>query len=457
MPLVGARLGFKAAGVIAPVLLTPPAGLGWTPSFNIYRTSSGVYTTDFDPTTLRPAVTKNYNVDLTGNDGGSGQGTGTGALASISVAIAKSDGDKVTIEDGNVDGTIYRGTRGWNAVSPAVGRSLWITTRNGKRITSVKAASVTPPTWTLVSGASYSTPVSGVTGAATDLKYRGSLNLFQRLSRATSATTTPAPGQYWHDTAGAVGTANLYYVTASDSRALTDNLMVPPASGNNGSINISTDVAPTIYIENIDFVGGVPFNAQALTALTGRPKIVFINCTFQNSVGSEVATTGSANGTSLLGGFDLYFVDCVAGGCLRDGFNRHSGDGSTTFGQARAFLLRCSTARNGFTTDTNNNAETQHETSIAIALGCNFRNGNNRNVDYIDNSRGWILDSDLGPSLASDATGISVHSGGTAIIWLDGDRIVKSTYGDLMADAAGGILTRNMDLTGLTTSNVGTY
>ena len=442
--MLGLRLSLPelALGRITPLLaLVPPAALGWTPAFTIFRRGA-VYSTDFDVAALKPAVTKTYNVDpVSGNDGGTGQGWGTSALKSLSVALAKSDVDRIVLEDFGVDGTIYLSTRGWNAVSPT--RSIVVTTRAGRRVSLVKAASATPATWTLVSGNVYATAVTaGNTGAPMDLSARDAQGLFTRLVQASGATTAPPAGQYWHDTAGALGTAGLMYVQAPDSRNLVGSAtMIPPCAGNNVSCNITTDIAPTLWLENLDCVGGTPLNAQVLTTLTGRPRVVTRNCTFQGGV-------AAANGTNILGPWDVYHQDCVSGGNLKDGFNRHA----NSFGAARAFLHRCRTGRNGYDTQANNNADTQHESCVSIALGCTFTVSQNRCVDHIDQSVGWLLDSDLGPSLASDATGISVHTGGTAKIYLDGCRIAHSASLDMAADSGSFIYASRMSMAGLTTS-----
>lgn len=430
-----ASLRHGGAG-LSQLLLTPPAAFtsssGWTPNFAVYRLGNGQIITNFNPYSLVPSISKTYYVNpLTGSD--SNAGTSWAApRQNVSTTLLLSDVDAIVLEDFGVSNTVYWGIRGWNGASPT--RSQQITTRNGNNVYLVKGGSSLAPTWTLVAGNCYSTPTtSGVTNpTCTDLKNLNSQG-FGGIVLCTASSgppgTNPTAGNGYLDT-----TNNIFYCTAIDSRSLIgDGMMIPPLeAGNNGSINLTTDIAPTLWMQNLSFIGGTPFNAQQLTNLTNYPTLVFVNCTFQGS-------NSAGNGTNVLGNFYIYLVTCGASGNANDNFNIH-GTNTGGFGtQCRRFMQGCYTNTSGFVVGaTNNNACTQHEDCRSVGVGNLFQNSQNRVLANIDTSVHWELDSTIGPSLASSGSSAeTVQAGGAAAqIYLDTCTIIPSAFADIESSLA---------------------
>lgn len=426
------------SGGQSQTLLNPPAaftsGSGWTPTFQVYRNANGTITTNLNPVTLQQPVTVTYCVNpLTGSDSNTGHtfnAGSSGPLLNWSTALAKADVDAIILEDFGVNNTIYRSTRSWNAVSPT--RSIVITTRNGKNVYCVKASSVSVPTWTNFSGNCYSTSTAaGITNPVMiDLSILDAQGFGFILTGTTGSGApgaAPSPGQFYLDT-----TNHVVYVTSSDSRNLVGDVnMIPPSTGNNGSINVSTDIAPTLWMSNISFVGGVPFNAQQLATLSNYPTLVFVSCTFQGG-------TGGANGTNTSGNFYEYHFGNGCSGNANDGFNIHGTDGS--FGtQARRVLINCYTGKNGFIPGSaSNNSVTQHEDCRTVGINNLWQNSQNRCFANIDTSVHWDLGSTIGPSLASgDTTAESVQAGAAAAqIYLDTCTLIPSAYATVESSLA---------------------
>src|SRR5258706_520986 len=137
--------GEPAMGSQYQPILTP-TGFTWTTyPFKLYRHRNGTIATDFDITTLIPAITNTWYVDpVNGNDGTAAVNNRNLPLLNLATALAKNPCDQVRIINLTAD-FIGRTTKSWNNVQPAV--SMSVVVEGNFRYISGKFASATVPTW----------------------------------------------------------------------------------------------------------------------------------------------------------------------------------------------------------------------------------------------------------------------------------------------------------------------
>lgn len=410
--VLGLGLGTSVANV--PYLqMTLPSGFTdrWSPPMTFFESAGGQYLTNYDYTTLKPAITKTYYVAsaTSGSAPGSDAAAGTqGApLLSLSVALAKSDVDEVVIDCTNGD-YIMLGTRGWSNTITA--RSLSVRKIGTGRAISVRTASTTLPTWVNVSGAIYKTTIGASSASSTiDLSITESDGFFYRQQLAASQEAMTA-GTYYHD-----GTD--LFVWASDSRNLVgDTKMLPCSTANNcriASANLTT------YIDGIDFVGGVPLNFTSAGVVD--PLVVALNCTFQG------CASNSQNNVSITGPGRFYFYRCGSARAWRDAFNYH-GDGN---GDPKYFENECWTGTSGYNT-TSDNGSTAHENAAGVRLNCRYRGARQRTVADINDTRSIILGCDIGQSRNTGAGCESLAQQNTNQTWIGGSRFEAGSNVDLV-------------------------
>lgn len=385
-------------------LLDIPANFAsrWDPPFDFYETNMGHYYTNYDYTTLIPAITKTYYVRGAANsNGAAGSDAADGSLAtpllSLSAALGKSDWDEIVIDctDGDY---IMLGSRGW--ANTITSRSGSIRKIGSGRAISVRTASTTLPTWVNVSGAIYKTTISATNSSSTiDLSITESDGFFYRQQLAASQVAMTA-GTYYHD-----GTD--LFVWASDSRNLVgDTKMLPCSTANNCRI---ASASLTTYIDGIDFVGGVPLNFTSAGVVD--PLVAALNCTFQGGA------SNSQNNISITGPIRFYPYRCGSARAWRDAFNYH-GDAN---GDPKVFENECWTSTSGYNT-TSDNASTAHENTAVIRLNCRYRGARQRTVADINDTRSLILGCDIGQSRNTGAGCESLAQQNTNLTWIGGSR-----------------------------------
>lgn len=330
----------------------------WTPDFQIYRMARS-YFTKLDYAALKPAISKTYYVKSTGSDAAAG--TVEAPLLSLSTALAKSDVDEVVIDCSGGD-YIMRGARGWNNTQPS--RDVSVRVIGPGRAISVATASSTLPTWVSTAGAVYKTTIAAASARSViDLANKEADGFYQRLAEVGSTgAVASTPGSWFHD-----GTD--LHAQAYDGRNLTgDALLLPCGSGNNCRVPSANR---TIYVDGVDFVGGVPLNFTAAGAVD--PLVVALNCSFQGSHNQN------ANNVTILGPGRFYFYRCGSGRGHRDGFNYHG----NAFGDPKFFENECWTGLSGYA-GPSDNASTSHENAVGVRLNGRYYGALNRTVADIN-------------------------------------------------------------------------
>ncbi|MBW7970965.1 hypothetical protein [Bradyrhizobium sp. BR 10289] len=406
--------GVAVLGGATTQKLAVPSGFNGTLPVNFFRTAAGVYSSDFDPNSLKPAVTTPYYFSTAGNGGNNGLTPGT-PLNTFGAIFAKANVDQLRMIAAGTQAAngayILWGNRGWGAQNPT--RSLSVVPDDGvSRFVSVASASNgVPPTWTKTAGLTNTYQLT-YTGSPlygpTDLKYLdGNGDFVKPLAAASSAAVDATPNSFFLDT----GTLTLY-VQATDSRNLVgDAFMTSVSTAANGSFTSAGAV--TIWVQNVDFVGGQPFTANQSSAPAGAtPNIVMTNCTFQ---GAQINVDGFvANGK-----YNVYLINSRASNNYGDGFGYHALNGVS----GQAFESGLSTGFNGFL-NSSNQSSTAHDSFIVYTLNPNYRNAANQTIRDITNAQRWIMGGFLGAPIQSDSSGNTI--GIDAQAWVDGTTVTAA-------------------------------
>lgn len=421
---------FALAPILVGILglISPPAGSGFAPSFQFFRSGDQI-STNFNITSTIPAVTKGYFVNpLTGLDANSGLTTGL-PLLNLSTALAKTDADQISFT-GLTGNVILRTTKSWNNVQPS--RSMSVLNRTGFRVFSAKTASATLPVFiahatlasifqtTIASASAAQVIDTHVLTVPSYVDRNGNTKPLPNVpsqcstlplaaSAAALSAQAPGAGGWFHD-----GT-NLYVRTTDDRNLIGDTELVLSTTGNNGRFGATTN-ALTLYVEGIDFIGGnAPF--LALTAAAGNTgTLAFNGCTFQGS-------QSSSNGLSVQGLLTVFLYRCGAYYNKADGFNYHSfqADGTTTGTSPTFFENECVAIGNGTTGSaaTSDNATTWHDFAFGICLNGVYINSDDRVVALTNSAQGWMLGCIAGQAVKTVAGSESFAALISSKLWLD--------------------------------------
>lgn len=426
-----------------PHVLLPPEGFDWDSGYTFFRTSSAVYSSDFDSFVLAPDVIKTYSVDPVGGSDAAA-GTPEAPLKSLSVALGKSDVDAVEIINLAAD-FVARSTLGWNGVN--VARSVRVRNQTGFRFISA-FASATLPTFT--AHASYANVYQSTTTAPTQMVDIASKTVPVRPITGTPITDVPTEfltmtkvaspeavrdlaGSWYHD-------GTVLYVRLFDNRtAIGDTKLIKCLSGVNGRAGGTNGTV--VYTEGIDFVGGASaFNFATGTAgHTGT--LITKNCTAQAS-----HTTG--NGFNVIGKIAVYHDHSAAYNNGLDGFSYHAfgSDGSDSVNSPTFIENHCVSKGSGTTGSSggSDNASTSHEGADGISIDPNWISSDDRVLADVHFSRRWVLGGEIGPSVKSGAGSEKVVTLNSAQIWLDGTLVTEADGDRFSAGTGSAIRCRNV-------------
>ena len=393
---LGLGLGTTVANV--PYLqMTLPANFTsrWSPPMTFFESAGGQYLTDYDLTTLKPAIAKTYYCSRTGSSGAAGTSQGA-PLDKLSTCLAKVDVDEVVIDCSDGVDWIMRNSFGWNNTQPS--RSVSVRVIGPGRAISAATNSTAAPTYVAVSGAIYKTTIAASSASTvTDLIRVQDDGFYERLTFAGSQGAMAA-GTCYHD-----GTD--LFVWASDSRNLVGDPYMT-LTGTNSNCRIPS-ASQTTYIDGLHFVGGLPMNYVATGAVD--PLAVFLRCTFQGSHSSN------ANGTNGQGPGRFYLYRCGAGRNHRDQFNYHG----NANGDPKVLEWECYTGLGGYV-GTSDNASTSHENTAIIRLNGRYVQSLNRTVADIGDTRTMILGGFIGQARTVAAANEDLAQQGTNLSWIGG-------------------------------------
>lgn len=391
-------LGLGGSSVAVPYLqMTLPSGFTdrWAAPMTFFESAGGQYLTNYDLTTLKPAIAKTYYCSRTGSSGAAGTSQGA-PLDKLSTCLAKVDVDEVVIDCSDGVDWYARNSFGWNNTQPS--RSVSIRVVGPGKFYSIQCGSTNAPTWTAVEGAIYKTTSSLANSRSViDLSITESDGFKQRLTSVGSQGAMTA-GTYYND-----GTDT--FVWASDSRNLVGDLYMQPCSDTNNCRIPSA--SQTTYIDGINFIGGGPLTY--VSAGVVDPLVVALNCLFQGS------SSNSKNGVSITGPGRFYFYRCGAGRNYRDQFNYH-GDAN---GDPKFFEWECWTGLGGYV-GTSDNASTSHENAAGIRLNGRYVGSLNRTIADINDTRIMMLGGYAGQARTAAAANENIAQQNTNLTWLGG-------------------------------------
>lgn len=155
------------------------------------------------------------------------------------------------------------------------------------------------------------------------------------------------------------------YVHTKDNRVPDADLLLL-AAGN----NIYAVGKPTIYLENITFIGGTSPLSVTNTATDTNPKIFAKNCNFFYSDSTN-------NDVVMLQGTELsIFQNCSAMYGRKDGFNYHAKNGTIP----KAIEINCVGALCGTIEVSSDQGSTIHDGGTIIRIGCTYFGNYGSNV-----------------------------------------------------------------------------
>lgn len=463
-----------AARQPAPRLQTAPAifATRWPASQPVHQIGA-TYATDFDITTLKPAVTITYYVDpVAGADANAGTSRGA-PLLNLSTALLKSDVDEVRIINLTADfvgrGTGLAGTgqKGWNNCQPT--RSLSVIIEGPHRYISAGTSSQAVPVWTATGGrvnvyqSAFITassvavidctaksqpafaPGAMVPGAALAILANAPPRYRAYNKLASIAAVEAQLGSWFNDGA-------ITYVHPFDDRDLTNTANTPKLivghSTNNG--RYPDAAGRTVYLEGLDFVGGNTFNA--LTLNTGS-KLVTVRCGFHGSVGQGLAITAP---------LEVYSYRSACYDNNADGFNYHAnpanGLAATEAASPKWMEIECVAAGNGTTgsANTSDNASTPHERAAGIQLNCVYPDSDDRVVVSTDAAYTLCFGVVAGQAKQQIPARETFAALSVSIFWLYGCAPVRGTgqgNPDFIATGTASVFHR--DMTGVVNAGTG--
>jgi peptidoglycan hydrolase-like protein with peptidoglycan-binding domain len=441
-------------------LLQVPSGFGWTPSFSMYRTSGGVYTTDFDIESIIPSVTTTYYVDpISGSD--SNAGTSRGApLLNLTTALAKGDVDQVRIIN-LTDDYVARGSKSWNNTQPT--RSISVINETPQhRYISARTSSSVVPTWTV--NVTYSNVYQTALSGANSSNVIDVSTATQPTNPATSATISTVPPMYRvytkltsvADVAANAGSwyndGTITYVRPFDDRNIIgDARIIAASTSNNGRFGAGVS-GLSLYVQGIDFVGGsTPF--LALTGAAGNTgTIAFNDVSFQGS-------SNSANGLAVQGKLDVYSYRSGAYYNGADGFNYHSyqADGTTAGTSPQWIEIETVAIGNGTTGNAggSDNNSTSHDYANGIRLNSIYALGDDRVIADTNFAMTWNLGVTAGQAVQQSAAKETYAALTNAKMWLDGctSYVGSGTNPSYIAAGSASLYYRNM--VGVTNAGTG--
>lgn len=367
-----------------------PAGWTWSLPLTIKQNGRNFQVSGWTIDQSRPTG-KKYYVSMTGNDANDGLAVDDAhALRKVSTAIAKPDVDEIYIKTG-----YYGLTNGWTGIgNPA--RSMSIIALGGRVQLGTFAEGLT---WT-ADGNAYKCTRSNVLKVAdiTQSDVNGDYTFLTLV--ADSDTCKATPGSWYTDNV-------TVWVRTIDSRLPT--YTVRCFFSNVALAGKCTTASVTLYMENIDFEGGV---SGSVFSLSGASQTDYLNnCTFKYA---------SPNGNGLLinNSITAYLKDCIASANTLDGFNYTSGAG----GSPSVCEINCTGRNNGTAGDVSDNGSTCHAATKMVRIMGNYYSCVGRCVHDVGTGQSWLLGSysrlsAASPQLANFGCGTGVLD--TRTMWLD--------------------------------------
>lgn len=409
-----------------PRAISPPSGLGWTPSFAVTETAPGLFTTSLDPRDLKLSSAQPRYVSTSGSNANTGLSSAS-PKRSIWSAINVGGNDTIYVL-GSTDPnnpTIYEYDHAWQSVpvqnTNVVVVSDFSTLAPGWAISSTYMApgGANLGTWALTADVNgphvYEASLAAAPNAVIDATVIASSGAPTKLtSRASVALVEANPGSYLHS-------GGKLYVRTADSRAPDTKLRPLKASVINGHLN----TAISIYVERLTFEGG---NARCFY-LQNCATASFVDCTFQvgQQQGLELNVSGAVTGTT----HTVYAVRCKFLGNYGDGCGMTVAGSTETAHMAEVDCVY--SGNSGAGTEQGSSHHFTAGNTAVRAVRVNPRCFGNKTQGFADvgGCKIWIL----GGRVSGETTGI--YCGDAGATWIQGTTLASNTT-DLETDSASG-------------------
>lgn len=395
-----------------PVALVPPAGLGWTPSVTVFRTPSGVYSTNYDPAPFlvegAPGVTT-YYVDADSPTDGVGSAADPKNNLRTITSSGLTSASKLLVK---AKGKFYYGVTG-TAFTYAGQMQLEAWGANECRITQETHPTLFPWVWTDEGGGVWSSPTP-----ASHLNYTTVVNSTDINSNAvyphaaSLAACQATPGTVWFQ----AGTPNKYYVhTAAGTSPATGHLLI--GGGGNACEAVNRGFNQRLMFRNVNFVGGD--TAFSITGVSGAytRRNDLIGCKFLHA-----RTGGAFTGYTDA---EIYLYQCTAGPSKFDGFSY----GADTGVVPKVIEIECVGRNCGLLSTGANQGSTLHSGAKALRVnGLYYGAGDQEAADVNAGTRAWNVGCTFGPERAAGKFGYYLgNDGGDVQAWMDGCTFIGVT------------------------------
>lgn len=429
-------------GGSALVALSIPVGFDWVPPVNFYRSSSGEYSTDYDPAPHLvegdPGVTT-YYVD---GQAGSESNPGTALLPKKSlVAISGGRQAKLLIK---ARGIFYHADTG--PVQTAHD-SLCVEAWGGAEcILTTENADGYPFTWTDEGGGVWSTTPRYATNNGINVYLGTAVNSLARYASAVDLAACQAtPGTIFRDLSAGI---KHYVHTLDGTSPGAGHTIYGTADACQTFLSANRDYDQHLSFHGISFRGGnTAFAILGDSAFDKR--VDFVNCSFKHANNFGVL---NCSGTCL-----VITYQCEAGPSVFDGFAYSTASGGEGGNVNKAVEINNTAWGNGVASAANQGSTTHFGGKLVRVNGNYHENANDQVADVGAGTRSWNMGCTFGPNgIGSGYSGATAGIDATDIrMWLDGCSFSGVDY-DVTAASGATIYYRNMPAPGASPTSSGT-
>jgi len=406
-----------------------PAGLSFTPPYNIYKHADGTFSHDYEP---REITGTTKHVDPTnGNNANDGNSFAT---AYKSTDTAKAAGANIIIVYPVATGTLT-----------FVDRSEGMTTDNFARSTKIiamgnpgdlvfdNAIKASTLTWSQVG----SNPTYSATRASVELVH--DIGVTQESVFWNQENGGVHPRSTIYQKLGSVGEV---HDTPGSWHLSGSTLYVHALDGEQPDANIRVRLNDTFISQTTGLDGTTPLNfwLENITSL-GKDMVRFLiadnvlNDTHVTAIGCVTYNDTNVDGNSLSNVAMFYSKNSVVYQSASDGMNYRSGTLTP-----QCYFLEDNTFTN-FTGDTggadNYNGSTAHNSVKGVRMNCYYKNAYGAIIHDIDTTETLSLNTTVENNLSVSPTGgtdCGFRAGGSAKVFLDGCTTLGEMTYDLTAD-----------------------
>lgn len=419
-----------------PVLLSPPEGFDWTPPVNIYRSPSGVYSTDFNADDWKVPATDDIWVSPTGSDT-AGNGTEESPYRGIRKALQEAAARADVPYNIFVHAGEYQ--NGINFSNTQCDRDINLIAVGGRALCTNKSPITS---WSADGTGTYvaaRTNAFDVRDARFPVTWPDGAQTPQLLTKVADLATCQATPASWHSDGASV------WVHLQDGRE--------PDAGPGGDVGVIIagnigvfSHARRYFIQGFDFEGGTlhQINTQPPAGVQ-ITRLVVDDCTHR------FQRTNTGKGINVRAVETAILHNCRAYEMEGDAFSYSQVSAGNP--SANAVEINCRAYKCGYPTTSAGiiNGSTTHADCRIVRVNSVYRDTFGPVVADINRTQNWCLGVDAQNSLqaSGDSQDSSFQAGNptgdTVKTWLDGC-VTGGAHFDIYAGSGCQVLYRNMEL-----------